>query len=126
MAIDNETKLIQLRTELFGLLSAYLKAMKDDGSWVYYYITNLKVRPPNFSFNESKEQFEKKLHLLMDIMDLAHLYCKVTNPKDYSYDNHVAHRSNLNFVSNRFGQLSDEQYYELRQYLKTNVMFGTN
>lgn len=126
MPIDDENKLIQLRTTLLDHLSLYLKAMKNDGSWIHYYITNLKIKPPHFSFGESKEVFDTKLRLLMDIMDLAHLYCKITNPKEYSFDAHVSHRTSLSFITNRFGQLSEEQFYEIRQYLKTNVMFGTN
>lgn len=126
MAIEDENKLIDLRVTLLTTLSGYIKAMKDDSSWIHYYITNLRLKPPTFTFNEKKEQFGSKLRLLLDIMDLAHLYCKVSNPKDYSFDAHVQHKTSISFISNRFSQLSDEQFYELRQYLKSNVMFGAS
>ena len=124
MTIENENKLIQLRTTMLETLSSYLKAMRTDGSWIQYYISHLKLKPPSFSFKESKIVFESKLQLLLDIMDLAHLYCKISNPKDYNHDNHITHKATVSFIVNRFAQLNDDQYYELRHYLKNNVMFG--
>jgi len=123
---DEDDKLLRFRASLLETLSAYVKAMKTEGSWPHYYITNLKLKPPTFVFNESKEQFEVKLRLLLDIMDLAHLYCKITNPKEYDPANHVSHRSTLVFLTKGFAELSENQFYDLRGYLKINVTFGKN
>lgn len=126
MSIENDDHLIKLRVELLTTLSGYVRAMRDDSSWIHYYITNLKLKPPTFLFSERKEQFESKLDLLLDVMELAHLYCKVSNPKDYNSGEHVKHKITHTFIMCYFAQLDENQFYELRQYLKSNVMFGAS
>lgn len=117
---------LEFRNLLHATLSLYFKDMKNEGSWIHFYVTQLRLKAPGFSFGESRAVFKVRLENLLDLMELAHLYCKISNPKEYKSANHESHRSNHKYFLEMLSSISDDQFFELRQYLKSNVMFGSN
>ena len=125
-AIIGEDQILQISNVIHYVLYMYLQGIRTPGSWAQYYIVKLGIKLIGFSFDESKDMFYKKLSGVLDLIELAHLYCKLTNPKEYSITNHNTHRVNHKLIVKYFKDLTEEQYQALRINLKGIAAFGPN
>ena len=117
---------LSLQNLLVDILTKFIKSIKEPGSWINYYVERLSVKPPYFAFNEPRTIFKEKVILYYDLTELAFLFCKITNPKEYSAESHIISNKNRYYFCRIFVDLSEEQWFKLRNHLKNSVTWGSN
>ncbi len=86
----------------------------------------LGVRFPTLTFEERRESFCEKVTRVLDLMEITHLYVKITTPGLYVRQNHDAVVQTKKFIVSSMEEMMMPEFEELRHHLKHSILLGNN
>jgi hypothetical protein len=116
----------QLVKSIYDILVQYLKDQKNPESWIPYYSEVLNLKFPKFTFNEGLTPFCERVIKVLDLMDISHLYVKISSPKLYNKETHSTVVYVKKFITAELEKLSLMEFEELREHLKSSILYGNN
>jgi hypothetical protein len=123
---EADEKFQKLVQTVYDIVARYIKDYKDPESWVPYYSEALNLKFPAITFSESNVLFKEKVGKVLDLMELSHLYVKVTNPKSYNKETHNSVVHVKGAIVDGLERLELHEMNELMQHISTSILRGNN
>jgi len=111
---------------IYNLLLRYNKDYKDSTSWIHSYGKQFNIKFPIITFHEPNKIFLDKITKILDLMELTHLYCKITNPNLYEENIHKAVSMTRKLVYEDMIELTPTEFDELKIHVKSSILYGNN